>query len=391
MKKLIYTVIAAALLLIAQTGFAQSHQSKTISWGGETREYLLYVPTNVSANAPVLFCLHGLGDEMANFANGFDFTAIANQHGWILVTPQALPFSLGGMMEVGTAWNAGITVEVPMLGTTAINGDVDDKGFLLAILDNLISTQSIDQSRVFCCGFSMGGFMSNRMAIESNRIRAIASINGTIAHPLASQTPTAKVSAMHIHGDADETVSFNDGSFTISLMGMDIELQLGLGAEATVDFWRTKNQCNTTPEEYNYPDAVADGLTFKRYLYTGGANNTKTAFIKVTGGEHYVYLQPANDIDYRTEIYNFFAELPAAIPQTSKQSLAVYPNPAYDKLFIEGSEDILHIYMYDMQGRQLTPQINANGAIDIAGLRQGVYMLKIETPKGLQITKIVKN
>ena len=61
--------------------FAQSAQTtKTISWGGTDRQYIEYVPANVTNPAPVLFVLHGLGDNMSNMFSGTGFKAIADAH-----------------------------------------------------------------------------------------------------------------------------------------------------------------------------------------------------------------------------------------------------------------------------------------------------------------------
>ena len=66
MKKF-FTLLTAVFFCLSI--FAQSAQTtKTITWGGTERQYIEYVPANVSSPAPVLFVFHGLGDDMANMA-----------------------------------------------------------------------------------------------------------------------------------------------------------------------------------------------------------------------------------------------------------------------------------------------------------------------------------
>ena len=64
MKKAFFLFLfaAIALSLNAQT-------MKTITWGGQQREYLEFVPTTYSNDtpAPVLFMLHGMGDQANDF------------------------------------------------------------------------------------------------------------------------------------------------------------------------------------------------------------------------------------------------------------------------------------------------------------------------------------
>src|SRR5574344_417823 len=271
MKK-VFTFLFVALLTCSV--WAQTQTPKTITWGDSVRNYLEYVPAsyNISTPAPVLFCLHGLGDDMTNFANSIRFNTIADAHGWIIITPQPLTATIPLAGSIGTAWNSGISATVPIIGDVVINQNVDDVGFLMAILDDLIATYNIDTRNVFVTGFSMGGFMSNRLAIErSDRINAIASVSGTIGNVVSSATPTANVSAMHIHGTADSTVSYANADFAMSGMSFSI----GLGAEATVEFWRSFNQCDATPIVTNYENTMNDGLTFEKYMYENGNNNSK--------------------------------------------------------------------------------------------------------------------
>ena len=104
--------------------------TKTMMWGGVEREYLEYVPSSYQAGtpAPVLFVFHGLGDDMSNMFNGTGFEAIANAHGWIVITPQALPATIASM-SIGTAWNSGVSATL-YSNTFIINEDVDDAGFV---------------------------------------------------------------------------------------------------------------------------------------------------------------------------------------------------------------------------------------------------------------------
>ena len=127
------------LVVICLTTWSQTHVAKTLSYGGTVRQYLEYVPDSYDNThpAPVLFCLHGLGDTMTNFAQSSGFTEIAEEHGWIMITPQALPANisvLGMDIPMGAAWGAGVKATT-LLSTIELNPNVDDVGFLMAILD----------------------------------------------------------------------------------------------------------------------------------------------------------------------------------------------------------------------------------------------------------------
>jgi poly(3-hydroxybutyrate) depolymerase len=103
MKHIFTTLILA---VIASALFAQTQTPRTLTWDGVVRDYIEYVPASYNPEnpAPVVFCLHGLGDNMTNFS-GVGFNQVANQTGWIVITPQALVASvpvLGEMEQLGT-------------------------------------------------------------------------------------------------------------------------------------------------------------------------------------------------------------------------------------------------------------------------------------------------
>ena len=308
MKKF-FTLLMTVFICLSVYCQESTPTTKTMMWDGVQREYLEYVPASYdpSTPTPVIFGFHGVGKTMDYFFETSRFYRIADAHGWILITPQALNCQVRiglSPINIGTTWGAGVSAT--LLGMhRVLNEDVDDCGWMLAILDTLVNTYNIDENAVFCTGVSMGGFMSNRMAIEhGDRIRAIASVNGTIGNELTSSTPVRHISTMHIHGTADDTISYANADFPIPYINTSVSL--GFGAEATVNYWRSFNQCAATSTHTAYPDSVADGKTFEQFLYEGGIDGTKTAFIKTTNGHHEWYYSPANDIDYATEIYNFF-------------------------------------------------------------------------------------
>ena len=156
MKK---TFILACLAIMALTSNAQT--LKTLNWGGRERQYLEYVPSTYTEGTPtpVMFMLHGLGDEATNFYEATNIETMAEQKGWIVVCPQALDFNLQtplGGYAFGTSWNAGITVTVqlelygmPFSFDVTVNPDADDSGFMMATLETLETEYTIASDSVF--------------------------------------------------------------------------------------------------------------------------------------------------------------------------------------------------------------------------------------------------
>ena len=70
--------------------------------------------------------------------------------------------------------------------------------------------------------------------------------------------------------------------------------------------------------------------------------------------------------------------------------IIVYPNPVKDELFINSSENIKQLEVFDAFGRLLETQWNKNSSIDFKLKNAGLYFLKIDTDKGVKIEKVVK-
>ena len=131
---------AFTLFFFALLAFTLNAQTmKTITWDGQERQYLEYVPTSYSEAeaAPVLFMLHGMGDDINNFFQATQIRNVAEEQGWIIICPQALDFTYSipglGSQDFGTCWNVGSTVSVsfemygfPLNFDVTVNEGVDD-------------------------------------------------------------------------------------------------------------------------------------------------------------------------------------------------------------------------------------------------------------------------
>jgi hypothetical protein len=70
--------------------------------------------------------------------------------------------------------------------------------------------------------------------------------------------------------------------------------------------------------------------------------------------------------------------------------LSVYPNPSNEKMFIQADGvNVTEVRLYDIDGRKVL-QCSAVQEIDLSALQHGIYLLKIETDKGVLTKKIIK-
>jgi len=82
----------------------------------------------------------------------------------------------------------------------------------------------------------------------------------------------------------------------------------------------------------------------------------------------------------------------ASIEQNSAQ-ISYYPNPVNHVLHINSDEKILQFEMLDFTGKKIPFTVtkkNKNSEIDFSHLNKGIYLVQIQTAKGVQSFQIVK-
>lgn len=343
-------------ILMSVTSFAQ-HVSKTIQHDGLSRQYLEYVPSiyDGSSAVPLLICLHGLGDNMTNFSS-IQMDAIADTANFIVLTPQAQSSFLG------TAWNSGASTSGMQL-----NGNIDDAGFLIALIDSTAAIYNIDPRRIYLTGFSMGAFMCQRMACEhGDRITAIASVSGTIGSAIQCN-PIRPIPMIHFHGTADETIAY-------------IGNQYGIDVDSLLNYWVSVNNCNQTPVITELPDIASDGLTVEHFLFDNGTSGSNVEHYKVIGGTHTWIYRPVNDIDYTALIWNFLSKqslVELNVENLAGPSLDIYPNPNSGILNFNLPEKGYQISIYSIDGRLIFNEITQDNyfVADISKYSKGIYIV----------------
>ena len=143
-------------------------QDYEITVGNRDRTFRVHAPPAYDPTAPhpVVFVFHGYTETASQIEDITQMTPEAAHRGYLVSYAQG----------VGNGWNEGACCG------SAASTNVDDNGFVLAMLQTLESDYCIDAKRVFSSGFSNGGMLSHRLACElSDRIAAIGPVAGTMA------------------------------------------------------------------------------------------------------------------------------------------------------------------------------------------------------------------
>jgi polyhydroxybutyrate depolymerase len=204
--------------------------------GDETRSYRLYRPANAEAQPALVLVLHGGGGTSLQAERTYGWNDLADQEGFLVAYPDGR----------GRTWNSG----GGCCGRAAAD-DVDDVGFLLALIDDLVTAERVDPARVYATGMSNGAMMSYALACSTDVLAAIAPVAGTM---LADCTAPAPVSVLHIHGLADSSVRF-DGRPGDGVAEID-----GPPIPSVIEHWRTVGAC--TPPSVTTVGAVQHSIAY---------------------------------------------------------------------------------------------------------------------------------
>lgn len=127
------------------------------------------------------------------------------------------------------------------------------------------------------------------------------------------------------------------------------------------------------------------------YLTTGGNKNTA---VKLDNSIYMWGVLPGNTQptvpDYSLPTL-FQVECMLSNNQFQENSLAIYPNPAIDKVVIssKNNDTVLNIRLFDLTGKLILQQSGATELM-VTHLASGVYILTVESEKSVQSFKVIK-
>ena len=156
------------LAILAVFRLVVTAQADSINVGGLWRTFAVRLPSVYDGGSalPLVIAMHGGFGSGTQLETQSQLTTKAEQEGFIVVYPDGVASNL----NIRT-WNAGGCCGY------AMNNDIDDVGFMNALLDTLQADFAIDTQRIYFTGMSNGGFMTYRVACElSERIAAIAPV-----------------------------------------------------------------------------------------------------------------------------------------------------------------------------------------------------------------------
>jgi polyhydroxybutyrate depolymerase len=224
-------------------------QILSVSTATGVRTALVHTPaTGLGRSLPLLVALHGSSSSGAALASVTGFDDLADSNGFIVVYPD------GELIGGERSWNSGQCCE------PATSAQVDDIGFLNALLDEVLATYPIDPARVYVTGHSNGAIMAQEVACRmADRVAAIASVSGAL-DANESCAPVRPIAMLEVHGTADENVLYEYGQDAVSA-------------------WRRLDGCTTTSI-----DATVGAFDLSTWSHC--ADSTVVELATIEGGPH---------------------------------------------------------------------------------------------------------
>ncbi len=218
--------ISLFLLMVASAN-AGEWSTDRLRHDGSWRDYDVYVPDALLADAPTVVVLHGGFGSKEKAADTSLFHELADSEGFVVVYPNALPRPRFGWRH----WNSGGPWNVEKWQG---HNNIDDVDFLERILKKVKRDYPVGNT-VFVSGMSRGGMMAYHLACKSDKFEGFAPVGASL---LVEDCQPPQVSSLyHTHGALDQTVKWEGGGnlpYPPVQDGLDLFTGFGWSVSSTI-------------------------------------------------------------------------------------------------------------------------------------------------------------
>ena len=229
------------------------------------------------ASAPLVIALHGTtmdGALMRKFT-GYEFDSMADTHGFAVFYPDGYKRNCNDCLTGGAV---AATLE-----------NVDDVGFILALIGKAQSEFKIDPMKVYFVGYSNGGQLAMTLATLSPGPAASMAIFGAdLSAPDNSTCPQdSRTPPIMIVAGTDDPISPYNGGAVNSIFGFQNKGTV-VSAPATADAFARRNGIDTPPSEEMLPHRDPRDPTSVQRLIWRKDSEPNIVLYSVRGGGHTV-------------------------------------------------------------------------------------------------------
>ena len=273
-------------------------EERVIEHEGLERSFLIYVPTNIKENAPLVVAIHGYTSSAKTLMGYSGINQVADKEGFLVAYPQGTKDSRdNNFFNVGYEFHS--------------DSKVNDVNFIREIVLNLTKDYKLNSKRVFATGMSNGGDMSYLLACTSSDLfTAVAPVAGVMMKDtLENCNPEKKIPIFEIHGTKDSISKFEGDMNNEDKWGAYYDLP------STIEFWVNKHALNEKETIQLENKNTEDGTTITFERYWSDESQQEVWFYIVNDGNHTwpgmtgLFSRTANqDINSAEEIWKFFSK-----------------------------------------------------------------------------------
>jgi polyhydroxybutyrate depolymerase len=281
-------------------------QHSGIRVGNYDRSYSFYVPRKLPTNSPIVFILHGSFQQAKEIriATGYEFERLADENMFVLVYPEGYEKNWNDCRKLAK-------FPAKILG-------MDDLGFIRALIMKFHRQFGADVNQVFAAGYSNGGHMAYRLAVElPDEILAIAAISASLptADNFDCRESGRPIPVLIMNGTNDPLSPYNGGN--VSLYGFGSRGTVRSSTETAKYFARLAGLTQSPDTTETLPhQSSSDSTSVKKEIWISPWKPQIILYSIINGG-HLIpqpgYRPPrmlgqsTSAINGPAEIWNFFA------------------------------------------------------------------------------------
>jgi polyhydroxybutyrate depolymerase len=248
----------------------------TVQVGSRARSYVEYIPARLPAGAPLVIVLHGatMDGAMMRKWTGYEFDSLADTHGFAVFYPDGYKHNWNACLKAGHV--------------AARTENIDDIGFIHALIGHAVSQLKIKPTKVYVVGYSNGGQLAMALAsLTPSPVAGLATFGSDLPTPDNStcsqvgDTPPIMVTA----GTVDPFSPYKGGE--ISIFGFQRKGTV-ISAPATAKAFALRNGIFAAPTEESLPHRERNDPTSVRRLTWWKRGDPYVVLNTVRGGGHTV-------------------------------------------------------------------------------------------------------
>lgn len=255
----------------AQTTCPIRIDTRSFRWNDDERRYRIALP-RCSLSLPLqrlVVVLHAGGSDARAMASHSKLDGLAADGKTGVVYPQ------GSSRVPGLkTWNAGHCCGNAMLR------QVDDAGYVRALMASLRDQHALTPDAVYLTGMSNGAMLAYRIAAETPDVLAgVVGVSGT-----ATTMPDAsakRLRILHVHGSEDQHIPWSGGTGQHTLSGTE-----HASVSDTLQPWINVLQASQPVEVVRHPEWDDRKVQVTSYRYRDAEQVVRVELIGIQGGGH---------------------------------------------------------------------------------------------------------